>query len=57
MAAVRVMIDALREKVARIEVDIGTQVTRIDVEIGTATEANTTLSTQLAEAFLLLGSL
>ena len=29
---------------------------RFDAEIGTAAKANTTLSTQLAEAFLLLGS-
>ena len=49
-------IDALREQVARIEVEVGTQVSRLDAEIGTAAEANTTLSTQLTEAFLLLGS-
>ena len=36
--------------------DIGTQVSRLDAEIGTTAEANTTLLTQLAEAFLLLGS-
>ena len=34
----------------------GTQVFRLDTELGTIVEANTTLSTQLAEAFLLLGS-
>ena len=56
MAAVRVTIDALREQVARIEADLGTQVSRLDAEIGTAAEVNTTLSTQLVEAFLLLGS-
>ena len=56
MAAARVTIDALREQVARIEAKVGTQVSRLDEEIGTATEANTTLSTQLVEAFLLLGS-
>ena len=28
----------------------------LDTELGTTTEANTTLTTQLAEAFLLLGS-
>ena len=55
MAAARVIVDALREQVARIEADIGTQVSRLDAEIGTAIEANTTLSTQLVEAFLLLG--
>ena len=56
MAAARVMIDALREQVARIEADIGTQVSRLDAEIVTATKVNTTLSTQLVEAFLLLSS-
>ena len=29
---------------------------RLDVELGIEAQANTTLSTQLAEAFLLLGS-
>ena len=52
----RVMIDALREQVARIEVEISMQVSRLDAEIGTTAEANITLSTQLVEAFLLLGS-
>ena len=56
MIAARVMTDALREQVERIEVEVGTQVSRLDAEIGITTEANTTLSTQLAEAFLLLGS-
>ena len=56
MATPRVMIDAPREQVARIEAEIDTLVSRLDMEIGTAAEANTTLSTQLAEAFLLLGS-
>ena len=56
MVATRVTIDALREQVARTEVEVGTQVSRLDVEIGTLAEANTTLSTQLDEAFLLLGS-
>ena len=56
MAAASVMIDALREQVARIEAEVGTQVSRLDVEIGTTAKVNTTLSTQLAEAFLLLGS-
>ena len=56
MAVVRMTIDVLREQVAMIESNIGTQVSRLDEEIGTATEANTTLSTQLVEAFLLLGS-
>ena len=55
MAATRVTIDALREQVARIEADIGTQVSRLDADIGTTAEANTTLATQLVEAFLLLG--
>ena len=56
MAAVRVTIDVLREQVARIEAEVGTQVSRLDAEIGTIVEANTTLLTQLTEAFLLLGS-
>ena len=56
MAAARVTIDALREQITRIEAELGTQVSRLGVEIGTTIEANTTLSTQLAEAFLLLGS-
>ena len=54
--AARVTIDALREKIARIEAEIGTQVSRLDAEIGTTSEVNTTLSTQLIEAFLLLDS-
>ena len=56
MATTRVMIDVLREHVARIKVEVGTLVSRLDMEIGTTTEANTTLSTQLTKAFLLLGS-
>ena len=52
----RVTIDALCEQVARIEADIGTQVSRLDAKIATAAKANNTLATQLAEAFLLLGS-
>ena len=56
MVATRVTIDALCEQVVRIEANIGTQVSRLEVEIGMATEVNTTLSTQLSEAFLLLGS-
>ena len=56
MATARVMIDELQEQVARIEAEVGTQVSRLDAKIGTAAEANTTLLTQLAEAFLLLGS-
>ena len=55
MVAARVTIDALREQVARIEAEIGTHVSRLDAKIGTTAEVNTTLSTQLAEAFLLLG--
>ena len=54
MAVARVTIDVLREQVARIEADIGTQVSRLDTEIGTTVKANTTLSTQIAKAFLLL---
>ena len=45
MANARMTVDALREQVARIK-----------AEIGTATEANTTHSTQLANAILLLDS-
>ena len=56
MATTRVTIDALREPVARIEAEVGTQVSRLDAKLGTTVEANTTLATQLAEAFLLLGS-
>ena len=56
MAAARMTIDALREQVARIEAELGTQMSRPNVELGKTTEANTTLSTQLAEAFLLLCS-
>ena len=56
MANARMMVDALREQVARIKAEIGTQVSRLDVEIGTATKANTTHSTQLANAILLLDS-
>ena len=50
MATARVTVDALHEQVARIEVEVGTQVSRLEAEIGTTTEANTTLSTQLADA-------
>ena len=56
MAAARVTIDVLREQVERIEAEVGMQVPRLDTEIGAAAKANTTLSTQLVEAFLLLGS-
>ena len=56
MATTRMKIDALWEQIARIEAEVGTQVCRLDAEIGTTAEANTTLSTQLAKAFLLLGS-
>ena len=56
MAAARVTIDVLQEQVARIEAEVGTQMSKLDAEIGTTAEANTTLSTQLAEAFLLLDS-
>ena len=45
MANARMMVVALREQVARIKAEIGTQVSRLDIEIGTATEANTTHST------------
>ena len=54
MAVARVMIDALREQVARIEAEISMQVSRLDAEIGIATEANTTLLTQIVEVVLLL---
>ena len=56
MATARMTVDALREKVARIEAEIGTQVSRLDAEIGTTTKANTTLSTQIVDAVLLLDS-
>ena len=50
MATARMTIDALRVQVERIEAEVGTQVSRLEAELGT------TLLTQLAEAFLLLGS-
>ena len=56
MANARMTVDALREQVARIENEVGTQVSRLDVEIGTTTEANTTLSTQIVDSILLLDS-
>ena len=55
MANARMTVDALREQVARIKAEVGTQVSRLDAEIGT-TEANTTLSTQIADVVLLLDS-
>ena len=51
MATARVIVDALLEQVARIEDEISMQVFRLDAEISIAVETNTTLSTQLAEAF------
>ena len=45
MAVARVTINALREQVARIEAEVGTQVFRLDAKIGTTAEVNTTLST------------
>ena len=56
MANARMTVDALREQVAKIEAEVGTQVSRLDAEIGTATEANATLSTQIADVVLLLDS-
>ena len=56
MAIARVTIDVLREHMARIEAEVGTRVSRLDAELSTVAKANTTLSTHLAEAFLLLGS-
>ena len=56
MATARMTVDALREQVARIEAEISTQVSRLDAEIGTTTEANTTLSIQIADVVLLLDS-
>ena len=56
MANARMTVDALREQVARIEAEVGTQVSRLDAKIGTATEANSPLSTQIADAILLLDS-
>ena len=56
MATTRMTVDALRVQVARIEAKVHTQVSTLDVELGTTVEANTTLLTLLAEAFLLLGS-
>ena len=45
MATARMTIDALREQVAMIEAEVGTQVSKLDEKIGTTIEANTTLST------------
>ena len=56
MPNARMTVDALCEQVARIEAEVSTQVSRLDAEIGTATEANATLSTQIADAVLLLDS-
>ena len=56
MATARMTVDALREQGARIKAEIGMQVSRLDAEIGTTTVANTTLSTQIADAVLLLDS-
>ena len=56
MANARMMVDALREQVARIEAEVGTLVSRLDAEIGTTIEENTTLSTQIADVVLLLDS-
>ena len=56
MANARMTVDALHEEVARIEAEEGTQVSRLDAEIGTTTEANSTLSTQIANAVLRLDS-
>ena len=56
MPNARMTVDALCEQVARIEAEVSTQVSRLDVEIGTATEANATLSTQIADVVLMLDS-
>ena len=45
MVVARMTIDALWEQVAKIEVEVGTQVSRLDAKLGTVAEANTTLST------------
>ena len=55
-AGARQTIDALREQLARLEAVVDTQVTRLDVGLGNAVEANSTLSTQLVEAILMLDS-
>ena len=56
MTATRMTIDVLQEQVARMEAEVGMQVSWLDAELGTAAEANTTLMTQLDETFLMLGS-
>ena len=56
MANARMTVEALREQVPRIEAEEGTQVSRLDAEIGTATETNSILSTQIADAVLRLDS-
>ena len=45
MANARMTVEALRDQVARIEAEVGTQVSRLDAEIGIATEVNSTFST------------
>ena len=55
-AGARQTIDALREQLARLEAVVDTQVTRLEVGLGNAVEANSTLSTQLVEAILMLDS-
>ena len=56
MPNTRMTVDALCEQVARIEAEVSTQVSKIDAEIGTTIEANATLSTQIADAVLMLDS-
>ena len=56
MATARMTIDTLREQVERMEAEVGMEVLRLEADLGTTVEANTTLSTRLAEASLLRGS-
>ena len=46
----------LRKQLARLEAVVDTQVNGLDVGLGNAVESNSTLSTQLAEAILMLES-
>ena len=57
MGVARMMIDALQEQIVRIKAELGKKVSRLDAKLGTVVEVNTTLSTQLAKAFLPLGLL
>ena len=54
MVATRVTLNVLREQVTRLEAEVVTQVSRLDAEVVVSFEANTSLSNQVAKAFLML---